>query len=152
MTLKMKAEIKQQWVDALRLGNHQQGKGYLHSMQPVGFDEFDERFCCLGILSLLCKQAGFVESEPADGGYRIAYGATCETSYLPFEVIDWAGLEFEGERQYNHNSRVEESRGTISRGTRREFYRDELSLSVMNDRGKSFEEIAGEIETHVIGV
>lgn len=152
MTLKMKAEIKQQWVDALRLGNYQQGAGELHSMRPLGFDEYDERFCCLGILGLLCQQAGFVESGSVEGdGYRISYGATCETAYLPNEVIDWAGLEFEGKRKYTGDSRLEESRGIIANGERDENYRD-LSLSVMNDSGKTFEEIADAIETHVIGV
>jgi len=154
MTLKMKAEIKQQWVDALRLGNYRQGAAELHSMRPLGFDEYDERFCCLGILSLLCQQAGFVESgnSPEDDRYRISYGVTCETEYLPYEVIDWAGMEFEGERKYTGDSRLEESRGIITNGTREANFLDDLSLSMMNDKGIPFEEIADAIEAHVIGI
>ena len=153
MTLKMKAEIKQQWIDALRSGEYQQGTGDLHTMYPTGINgEVVERFCCLGILSLMCEKAGAVTSNEGERtGHQVAYGNTGETAYLPQEVIDWAGLEYEGYREYPP-SKAEEPKGVLTSGTREGRYLDGVSLSVMNDSGHSFEEIAQVIEDQVVGV
>lgn len=152
MTLKMKAEIKQQWIDALRSGEYQQGSGDLHTMYPTSDGGVVERFCCLGILSLMCEKAGAVTSNEGERiGHQVAYGSTSETAYLPHEVVAWAGLEYEGRREYT-KSKSEEIKGVLTTGTREETYRDGVSLSVMNDTGHSFEEIAQVIEDQVVGV
>jgi hypothetical protein len=41
----MNAEIKQQWVVALRSGQYKQGRGKLRRQTPEG-----DRYCCLGVL------------------------------------------------------------------------------------------------------
>lgn len=152
MTLKMKADIKQQWIDALRSGEYKQGSGDLHVIKLTGPEDVEERFCCLGILSLMCKNAGAVTSNETErSGHQVAYGSTSEIAYLPQEVIDWAGLEYEGRREYT-KSKSEEPKGVLTIGTREGRYRDGVSLSVMNDTGHSFEEIAQVIEDQVVGV
>ena len=151
MTLKMKADIKQQWIDALRSGEYTQGSGDLHIIKRTGPEDVEERFCCLGILSLMCERAGAVTSNKDERVYQVAYGSTSETAYLPHEVVVWAGLEYEGRREWPE-ARSEEIKGVLTTGTREETYRDGVSLSVMNDTGHSFEEIAQVIEDQVVGV
>lgn len=153
MTLKMKADIKQEWIDALRSGEFKQGAGDLHQVRPIGVGgEIEERFCCLGILSVMCKNAGAVTSNEAERvGTVVAYGEKGETAYLPTEVIAWAGLEYTGKRTFQ-GSGVEEVRGIIDIGTKKKNFHDEINLSRMNDTGASFEEIADVIEQQVVGV
>ena len=75
----MNAEIKQQWVEALRSGEYKQGKDYLRR---------DGEYCCLGVLCDLHAQAT---------GYRWDQNTRSNTYrnadlYAPDEVLDWAGL------------------------------------------------------------
>ena len=51
----MKAEIKTEWVAALRSGEYTQGQGWLKSA--------DGRYCCLGVL---CTLLGFPTTENRD--------------------------------------------------------------------------------------
>jgi hypothetical protein len=51
----MNPTIKKQWLEALRSGKYQQGKGRLR-MKHSGVD----RFCCLGVLCDLLEPAGWV--------------------------------------------------------------------------------------------
>lgn len=51
----MNPEIKQKWLEALRSGDYEQGKSYLHRIDEEGVD----RYCCLGVL---CNVLG-VERE-----------------------------------------------------------------------------------------
>lgn len=151
MTLSMKADIKERWLKELRSGEYEQGAGDLHTTPQGGREHIPERFCCLGILSLMCAQEGAVISEPSLGGYVIAYGASRETSYLPDEVVAWAGLVFEGERQHA-DAKIEENRGILSNGTHEKFREDAVGLAQLNDSGHSFDEIADVIERDVIGI
>lgn len=151
MTLYMKADIRDQWIEELRSGNYDQGGGDLHAIIPKGFDVYDEKFCCLGVLCLMAKRAGVVQDERVLAGRAVAYGASGETAYLPEEVIEWAGLKYEGKRQYTESD-IEEPRGFLTQGTRENAWRDSESLSGMNDSGVPFDEIADVIQTKVIPV
>lgn len=144
MTLSMKAEIKERWLKALRSGEFRQGAGELHTLPKPKSDgtEWEERFCCLGVLSHLCWQDAGIEREAGVRAWR--YGNSGEVSYLPQEVIAWAGLEYEGEREFA-GSTVEETRGTL------DLQKDRV-LTRMNDSGLSFEHIAETIEDEVIGI
>lgn len=148
MTLSMKIEIRDQWVEELRSGNYLQGAGELHAVIPKSFDDYEERYCCLGILCRMATQAGVVEAERTSEDNLVYYGG--ESAYLPREVIDWAGLTYEGERTYTE-SLFEESRGILHGGLH--VRPDDVrSLTVMNDSGIPFDEIAATIEVEVIGV
>ncbi len=73
----MKQEIAQQWTAALRSGEYQQGKHYLHT---------DNTYCCLGVLCELYKHAHPDQQPDTPGGY---FG---HTSALPSAVQSWAGM------------------------------------------------------------
>lgn len=151
MTLSMKADIKERWVEELRSGKYIQGGGDLHWIGPVGNREkAQERFCCLGILSKMCAEAGAVVAEKDDHMYTVAYGESMDTAYLPKEVVEWAGLVYDGERQYT-DAPIEEARGILHTGLHVPS-QDVRSLAMMNDSGVPFEEIAQVIEDEVIGV
>ncbi len=118
----MNREIKAKWVAALRSGEYSQGKNYLRT---------NEGFCCLGVLCDLHRK------EMQEGDWH--YGGTLADgtrkyhvyleagSFLPSRVMDWAGL---------HECNP--------------FLIDlQDSLSGLNDRGKTFEEIADVIEKKV---
>lgn len=154
MTLYMKADILDAWVKELRSGKYRQGAGELHHMgypnSPVETNR-EPRFCCLGILCEMAVEAGAVSAETDSVSRVMFYGVQRETAYLPIEVIDWAGLRYEGHRQYTH-SEIEEPRGFLTQGTRENGYRDSKSLSGMNDSGVPFDEIADTIKAEVVPV
>lgn len=112
----MKQEIKDKWVGALRSGEYQQGKGALQR---------DGKFCCLGILSDLYAKENNVEwKDYRDGSdYKCFLGSM---GILPFQVVQWAGLES-----------VNPCVSSIHRSE---------PISRINDRGVSFTEIADLIE------
>lgn len=58
--MKLPADIKQKWVDALRSGEYKQGQGYLKTE--------DGGYCCLGVLQM-CTQ-GYVEMHEEDNTPR----------------------------------------------------------------------------------
>jgi hypothetical protein len=54
----MKAELKSKWVEALRSGNYEQGRGLLRA---------EDQYCCLGVL---CEVAGIeCTLSESDGVY-----------------------------------------------------------------------------------
>lgn len=77
----MKSDIKQQWLDALRSGEYNQGVGQLKSVTG--------EFCCLGVLCDLHAKATITEWDNRSGRYLGRHGN------LPEEVQRWAGLQDE---------------------------------------------------------
>lgn len=152
MTLYMKADIHAKWIDELRSGKYVQGRGDLHYIGYVRSEDgtpepSNEKFCCLGILCKMAADAGAIEAE--DGASVVRYGVEGESTYLPDEVVEWAGLKYEGERAYA-NSQVEEARGVLV--ATRDNRVQPRSLAIMNDGGVPFDEIADVIQTEVIPV
>lgn len=83
---RMNAEARRLWVDALRSDRYQQGTGALHTVGGY--------FCCLGVLCEVALEQGMqlrVAPVPHDT-HRLSYEG--EDSYLPDEVVAWAGLSF----------------------------------------------------------
>lgn len=76
----MKADIKEQWVRALRSGDYKQGQG---SLLDGG------RFCCLGVLADLA-----VEDGVGEWGERENYecDGLPDIGSLPPAVQKWSGL------------------------------------------------------------
>lgn len=142
MTLKMKANIKKQWLAALRSGNYQQTASMLHR---AGFDGGPDGFCCLGVLCDMARRDGVVEPEQMEneGGERY-YKYDGGTAYLPGVVIDWAGLQWDDERGQYDPAQFEAAGRYMPSG--------ECTLAMRNDRGETFEEIADIIEKYVVGV
>src|SRR3954466_4218538 len=85
---KLRPEVKEKWVAALRSGEYKQGRSYLHSQNPDG----EDRFCCLGVLCELAVQEGRVavnqEGQAAGGVTAFYYGNSI--SYPDDSLLDWA--------------------------------------------------------------
>lgn len=127
----MKPEIKEKWLNALRSGEYSQGK---HQLRDA-----NDNFCCLGVLcDLYLKETDGEWEELVDDstGYNYAivsynednYGPNSET--LTAEVAKWSGLD-------NSSPVVEVKNG---------MHLSSSHLTVLNDEGYSFNEIADLIE------
>lgn len=125
----MKADIKTEWLAALRSGKYQQGKRVLKTA--------DDKFCCLGVL---CDLSGVGKwSDEAHAFPSEEHGFVYQTpngdddgAVLPFYVEEWAGLN--------------DVNPTIAS---MEFSLLGETLAALNDRGASFTEIADLIEKHL---
>jgi hypothetical protein len=113
---RMRADVKAQWVAALRSGEYQQGRGLLHY-----HDGNADRMCCLGVLSHLAYEAEVCDREADEDGEFTYSGSN---NYLPYPVVDWAGLD-------THNPGVLE---------------EPKNLANLNDAGFTFDQIADLIE------
>lgn len=117
----MNQEVAKKWVDALRSGEYKQGDCTLR---------IEDRFCCLGVLTDLYHQEWGGDWQRKDVGIN-PLGSSVSSlrregespNYAPQPVCDWVGLAFTRNRegsQYNY--------------------------AALNDRGKTFAEIASQIE------
>lgn len=135
----MKPEIKELWVEALRSGEYEQGRGRLTQWNQDG----DEMFCCLGVLCDIAIKNGvevpvtdwcYEDSDWASGipeDIAGSYIYADEVEFLPEPVMEWAGLA--------------DAQGTYIRIESGET--QTLKLTTLNDEiGLSFADIADEIE------
>jgi hypothetical protein len=85
---KMRPEIKERWLAALRSDQYEQGTGRLGMRGTDG----QEKFCCLGVLCELARQDGAIKrDELASGNPNVAaYTYSGYSSDLPTAVIRWA--------------------------------------------------------------
>jgi hypothetical protein len=118
----MKQEIAEIWVRALRSGNYNQGTLKLAQDKGQGIN-----YCCLGVLCDLAMQNGeqIKVRQEVDSGVFLFNGAS---AFLPETVKTWAGLKTE-----------EAALREFDGGTK---------LSILNDQGKTFLEIADIIENN----
>lgn len=130
----MDQEKKALWVAALRSGDYPQGKGSLHTVQNG-----QARYCCLGVLcdvavknGLNIRVSDYPEEESTSNRVLIAYAGYDD--FLPNPVMEWAGLE---SRNPGTNELVD-------------LYGDgnpiKVTLSYLNDNGRTLSEIADIIE------
>lgn len=129
----MDAAKKAQWVEALRSGHYQQGTGNLHSVK-----DNEHFYCCLGVLCELADMDGVSlrkSDYPLDSvsvGHTVILTYNGYDDFPPREVTDWAGLE-------SQNPGTTET--TTVDGTPMK-----VTLSWLNDNGRTFSEIADIIE------
>jgi len=112
----MNADIKAQWIAALRSGEYAQGQYRLRQ---------GDRFCCLGVLCELAVRDGVTVGVPGPGD---TYDYDGQEVHLPASIQHWAGIR--------ENPMVTVDRPWVSR----------RSLAELNDDGMPFEEIADLIE------
>ena len=98
----MDQNIKEQWVEALRSGEYEQGRYWLR---------YEDKFCCLGVLCDLHAQATNREWEDKNDAVGNYLGSD---EILPEEVVKWAGFDnndpFINEQRvsiYNDESRLD---------------------------------------------
>lgn len=137
MLFKLKPEVKEKFLTALRSGEYEQGMGALCIENAGG-----KNHCCLGVLTDLAAKEGVVEwSSRTDRNYTrfgIFRDGVFEASVLPFEVSMWA-LEGFDRDAYNRNE------GDIYFGI---GWRE--SLMAQNDfQSKSFRDIANLVEEYL---
>ena len=108
----MKPQIAEMWVAALHSDRFEQGKGALA-------DSTRAKHCCMGVLCELAIQNGISVEVGLTSDGEMAYGG--KTAFPPREVRKWAGLR-------TKNAQIHGA--------------SEDSLTLMNDKGFSFAEIA----------
>lgn len=117
----MNVQIKQQWVEALRSGEYNQGRRYLHH---------EDKFCVLGVLCDLHSKETGNEWDPHPSiidGRSFYLGAG---QFPPPEVHKWADLEV---RINLHVPKRSES----------------MPIAKVNDMFCTFEELADLIEAQL---
>lgn len=129
---KMNPEIKAEWLERLRSGKYEQGKGNLNN---------NGQMCCLGVLSDMAADEGVcsrrMSDDPADRGI-VHYGN--EVFYLPVEVQEWAGFD-----KHNPSFPVDDAE-KVEYADYIGFDEDKVYLAMLNDGGQTFAQIADEIE------
>lgn len=136
----MKPEIKARWVENLRSGKYEQGRGVLRK---------DSEYCCLGVLCEMAAEEGIVETiipeidehfaevyEPEEfptHAYRDIGADDSEVFYLPTAVQEWSDLPFNPSIEWDREGMEYQNR----------------YLSTLNDSGKTFKEIADLIEGYL---
>ena len=122
----MNPVAKAMWLTALRSGDYKQGKGALNK---------NGKFCCLGVLCEISTEVLELKintlNEMSDCACPDCSSKTLydgKGSYLPAIVAAWAGVDTMGAIPSKDGS------GTFG------------NLTEMNDKGKTFEEIAQIIE------
>ena len=122
----MKKNIMKKWVKALRSGEYDQGTGCLAQEDESG----NHQFCCLGVLcNIMQEETGELKIGNYQSGLTNAYVYSYddEVGVLENKVMEWSGIkDNNGAFKYKNNHSVD--------------------LASLNDKGKTFEEIADIIE------
>lgn len=126
----MNAEIKSQWVDALRSGKYTQGENALRETVNG-----KTAHCCLGVLCELALESGLtvrIEEDVVDlvTSQDRFTSFDGDAAYLPESVQRWSDISTSNGQFFKED----ESRA--------------VTLSALNDTGYSFTEIADLIEKH----
>lgn len=137
MSIKLKPEVKKQFISALTSGDYTQGSGTLRIVNEKG-----EHHCCLGVLTDLAVKAGVCEWSPRANAHYTQYGifkdGVFEASVLPFDVAKWAFEDLD-------EAAYEENEGDVIYG---QGWRE--SLIALNDaQQKNFIFIAEIIKEHL---
>ena len=125
----MNKEIKREWTHALRSGKYKQGNGQLKTSSG--------KFCCLGVLCDIMG-VGWNNGYPLDqNGNRLTGGLDIQ---LPDVIVQQAGL--------GHDGRLDRPVVILSHLGKQNIYTSGtyISLSMANDGGMTFKEIANVID------
>lgn len=143
MGLKLKPEVKDLWITALRSGRYAQGRGKLST--PTGY-------CCLGLLCELAIEEGVDLKKEVEtvSYYDFTAGRDVQDvvvqydgslNYLPVSVIRWA---FAATPEDLHEAEVW---GTNDNPKVKDPASDSrVTLAELNDGGFTFDDIADLIE------
>ena len=128
----MNEEIKKKWIEALRSGKYEQGRGWLKTQDNI---TKTEQFCCLGVLCDLHQQ---VTKTSWDIPHLVGKESSIWShsymgldSFLPSSVQTWA--------------EVTASNPTVLNPVTEDY----SSLVYLNDMGTTFSEIADIIEKNL---
>lgn len=128
----MNAEIKSQWLDALRSGKYTQGQ---YALRETAGEQVTH--CCLGVLCDIAAAAGVVKANEQaieEDGSLMQTIFDGNAAFLPESVQSWAGIRSADGRIENEDPEYDNS--------------SYATLTGMNDNEHSFNEIANVIERH----
>ena len=128
-------ELRKRWIEALRSGKYERSTSMLRH-KSYGF-------CCLGVLCDISNLGNWELQENSDH-YRYVIDEQRHSSFLPEQIVNRIGtsgtvdFSFEVEKISNETTRKEirVTSGAINL----------CSLSMLNDHGFTFEQIADLIE------
>jgi len=83
LTAKMKPEIKEKWIKALRSKTYKQGRNCLRNCT--------NEYCCLGVLCDIAVQNGVIPPPILSLSTKFQYDGET-THYLPIRVQQWASF------------------------------------------------------------
>ena len=116
----MKKVIMKKLVKALRSGDYLQGKHRLATVDGYG----EHRFCCLGVLcNIMQEETGKLKVKNNGEVYQF----NTESGVLPPAVMEWSGIK--------------DARGAIKYENGKKN-----TLTSLNDKGRTFKQIADIIE------
>ena len=121
--MKTPEEARKAWVEALRSGEYDQGREWLHR---------DDKYCCLGVACHLAIEDG-VAVEVAQSQYNDSILYDDEGAWLPESVRLWLGICTDTGTYTARNGR-------------------KTALSSRNDSGVKFPKIADIIESEPKGL
>jgi hypothetical protein len=121
--MKLRPRIKAKWIAALRSGDYKQCRGQLRTRR--------NEFCCLGVLCNLHAQE---HPEIAAKQERVEYYIGAE-ALPPVDVMTWAFKDYVS--------------GWGSCSAKVEIPQLATNLAKLNDRGKTFKQIANLIEDYL---
>jgi hypothetical protein len=125
----MNPDVKIKWLEALRSGKYQQGRLRLKR---------GHSYCCLGVLCDLRGNQWDVNDRYPSGNYK-------ESSLLPPEVAEWAGFPMNIDSPAISYKLVAGDKRLLPGYKESES----ISLSILNDSGFTFQEIANLIERYL---
>ena len=124
----MNKEIKEKWVKALRSGEYRQGRGYLRKEKNDNPNKFN--YCCLGVLVNEVLEGEWYYALDSAYGFNPIFNIINEINAPSFASIELIPEPI----ALNKLSITMEQQKT---------------LAGMNDKGKTFEEIADWIEENL---
>lgn len=133
----MNPERKAMWLQDLRSGEFQQGRGTLHSVDGEG----NEEFCCLGLVSKRAFEAGICTRKLDAHAERYIYeeldgSCSSETGLLP-SIMKWLGFEPREDGGYDQSIKVFIGMGLV---------RDYSVIYLNDDLRWTFPQIADVVE------
>lgn len=133
----MKPEMKTRWIEALRSGEYQQCQKGLKMVNG------NPTYCCLGVLTeIVAAELDLKWTVLANGEFHgIELKEAIEDSWLVKAVMDHCGLD---QTDPTVHIKVDHKRLSVAPEDK-----INVTLSVLNDQGYSFDEIADIIEENL---
>jgi hypothetical protein len=124
-------DIKPRWIQKLRSGEYPQTSNALNRAEPDRFtgNEAPVGYCCLGVLCDIAVEDGMGFWADTTDGVRAFYfngSGTPHRAFLSDDIAEWAGIKLGPDEDTDYDV--------------------VMDLMGMNDKGRSFDEIADHIE------
>ena len=129
----MDQDVKQEWIEALRSGDYEQGVGALRKANGT------DTFCCLGVLCDLYQDAtgkGEWKRPEHREQYHFRTAGDKGRGVLPDDVRDWAGLDVNQGAVLSPDALPDDKSAAYN-------------LTSLNDADYSFDDIADVIEQNL---